>query len=204
MAPDFLLVHKPLPTEFLVAMVLSGVKLHFAERGHQLLVLWLDFTRFKVDGEEAYQKIQRVIESVNGIILTHEDPLLGDVMVYPKKGTVAFSTGIHGWAVTLNHFAKLYAFKFGIDEAKMMEMLWGDNFYDPKTKEWTTKNIGHGSCKRGPEDIRLTRMALMKCVMQTWLPAANALLEMMILHLLSPCTDKKYHVENLYEGPLDD
>ncbi|GKC03368.1 helicase and polymerase-containing protein TEBICHI isoform X1 [Tanacetum coccineum] len=55
-----------------------------------------------------------------------------------------------------------------------------------------------------PEDIRLTRMALMKCVMQTWLPAANALLEMMILHLPSPYTAKKYHVENLYEGPSDD
>ncbi|GKC30943.1 helicase and polymerase-containing protein TEBICHI isoform X1, partial [Tanacetum coccineum] len=55
-----------------------------------------------------------------------------------------------------------------------------------------------------PEDTRLTRMALMKCVMQTWLHAANALLEMMILHLPSPCTAQKYHVENLYEGPSDD
>nr|GEX01864.1 polypyrimidine tract-binding protein homolog 2 isoform X2 [Tanacetum cinerariifolium] len=33
-----------------------------------------------------------------------------------------------------------------------------------------------------------------------WLPAANALLEMMILHLPSPCTSKKYHVEILYEA----
>ncbi|GJY18251.1 helicase and polymerase-containing protein TEBICHI, partial [Tanacetum coccineum] len=33
---------------------------------------------------------------------------------------------------------------------------------------------------------------------------AYALLEMMILHLPSPCTAKKYHVENLYEGPSDD
>nr|GFA40000.1 elongation factor 2 [Tanacetum cinerariifolium] len=75
------------------------------------------------------------------------------------------------------------------------------------TKEWTTKNTRPGSCERGfvrPEDIRLTRMVLMKCVMQTWLPAANALLKMMILHLPSTCTAKKYHVENLYEGPSDD
>ncbi|GKA17591.1 retrotransposon protein, putative, ty1-copia subclass [Tanacetum coccineum] len=152
-----------------------------------------------VDGEEAYREFQRVIESVNGIISTHKDPLLGDV--YPEKGTVAFSTGFHGSAFTLNHFAKMYASKFRIDEEKMMEKLWGDNFYDPKTKEWTTKNTGSGSCKRGfvqfvyepirqiidmcinnrqkevlwpclkklgvfirPEDTRLTRMALMKCV----------------------------------------
>ncbi|GKB62675.1 elongation factor 2, partial [Tanacetum coccineum] len=167
-----------------------------------MFLLRKDFTRFKVDGEEAYQKIQRVIESVNGIILTHEDPLLGDVMVYPKKGTVAFSTGIHGWAVTLNHFAKLYAFKFGIDEAKMMEMLWDDNFYDPKTKEWTTKNTGSGSCKRGflQYVYEPVRQIISIC---KWLPAVN-LLEMMILHLHSPCTAQKYRVENLYEGPPDD
>ncbi|RCU22085.1 hypothetical protein DVA79_21980, partial [Acinetobacter baumannii] len=46
--------------------------------------------------------------------------------------------------------------------------------------------------------------ALMKRVMQTWLPASTALLEMMIFHLPSPSTAQRYRVENLYEGPLDD
>ncbi|KAI3703731.1 hypothetical protein L1987_73925 [Smallanthus sonchifolius] len=46
--------------------------------------------------------------------------------------------------------------------------------------------------------------ALMKRVMQNWLPAATALLEMMIFHLPSPHTAQRYRVENLYEGPLDD
>lgn len=46
--------------------------------------------------------------------------------------------------------------------------------------------------------------ALMKRVMQTWLHASSALLEMMAFHLRSPTTTQKYHVENLYEGPLDD
>nr|GEW13624.1 reverse transcriptase domain-containing protein [Tanacetum cinerariifolium] len=58
--------------------------------------------------------------------------------------------------------------------------------------------------KHRREDLRLTRTMLMKCVMQTWLPAANALLEMMKLHLSSLYTAKKYHVENLYEGPSGD
>nr|GEW21536.1 elongation factor 2-like [Tanacetum cinerariifolium] len=91
-------------------------------------------------------------------------------------------------AFTLNHFAKIYAFKFRIDEENMMEKLWGDNFYDPKTKEWTTKNTGSGSCKRG--------------FVQHGSP--NDLLDMMILHLPLPCTAKKYRVENLYEDPSDD
>lgn len=40
---------------------------------------------------------------------------------------------------------------------------------------------------------------LMKRIMQTWLPASEALLEMMIWHLPSPAIAQKYRVENLYE-----
>ena len=29
----------------------------------------------------------------------------------------------------------------------MMEKLWGDNFFDPKTKKWTKKHTGAESCK---------------------------------------------------------
>jgi elongation factor 2 len=54
------------------------------------------------------------------------------------------------------------------------------------------------------DDRELFGKALMKRVMQMWLPASTALLEMMIFHLPSPLTAQKYRVENLYEGPLDD
>ncbi|XBJ06815.1 hypothetical protein VPH35_012427 [Triticum aestivum] len=54
------------------------------------------------------------------------------------------------------------------------------------------------------DEKNLTGMALVKCVMKTWLPASTALLEMMICHLPSPLEAQKYRVENLYEGPLDD
>uniref|UniRef100_A0A803QUI6 Tr-type G domain-containing protein n=1 Tax=Cannabis sativa TaxID=3483 RepID=A0A803QUI6_CANSA len=198
------------------------------------------FLELQVDGEEAYQTFQRVIENANVIMATYEDPLLGDVQVYPEKGTVAFSAGLHGWAFTLTNFAKMYASKFGVDESKMMERLWGENFFDPATKKWTTKNTGSPTCKRGfvlfcyepikqiistcmndqkdklwpmlqklnvtmkSDEKELLGKALMKRVMQTWLPASAALLEMMIFHLPSPATAQKYRVENLYEGPLDD
>ncbi|KAK3161897.1 hypothetical protein QOZ80_1BG0082840 [Eleusine coracana subsp. coracana] len=160
--------------------------------------------------------------------------------VYPEKGTVAFSTGLHGWAFTLSNFAKMYASKFGVDESKMMERLWGENYFDPSTKKWTSKHTGSATRKRGfvqfcyepikqiintcmndqkdkllpmlqklgismkSDEKDLTGKALMKRVMQNWLPASNALLEMMIYHLPSPAKAQKYRVENLYEGPLDD
>jgi elongation factor 2 len=39
-------------------------------------------------------------------------------------------------------------FLFGVEFEKMMEKLWGDNFFDPKTKKWTKKDTGEKSCMR--------------------------------------------------------
>uniref|UniRef100_A0A6S8BGG3 Tr-type G domain-containing protein n=1 Tax=Aplanochytrium stocchinoi TaxID=215587 RepID=A0A6S8BGG3_9STRA len=54
------------------------------------------------------------------------------------------------------------------------------------------------------EDQELMGKPLLKRVMQKWLPAADALLEMMVVHLPSPQRAQKYRVGVLYEGPLDD
>lgn len=69
--------------------------------------------------------------------------------MYPEKGTVSFSAGLHGWAFTLTVFSAIYAKRFGVEESKMMEKLWGDNFFDPATKKWTKKATGAATCKRG-------------------------------------------------------
>jgi hypothetical protein len=69
--------------------------------------------------------------------------------VYPDKGTVSFSAGLHAWAFTLTTFAQMYAAKFGTDEQKMMEKLWGDNFFDPATRKWTKKATDSKTCVRG-------------------------------------------------------
>ena len=78
----------------------------------------------QVSKEDLYQSFSRTIESVNVIIATYFDKALGDVQVYPYKGTVAFGSGLHGWAFTVRQFAVKYAKKFGVDRNKMMERLW--------------------------------------------------------------------------------
>ncbi len=78
----------------------------------------------QVSKEDLYQSFSRTIESVNVIISTYLDKALGDVQVYPYKGTVAFGSGLHGWAFTVRQFAVRYAKKFGVDRNKMMERLW--------------------------------------------------------------------------------
>jgi elongation factor 2 len=57
-----------------------------------------------------------------------------------------------------------------------------------------------------PEEIRktLTGKPLLKYIMQKWLPAAEAVLEMIVVHLPSPVTAQMYRVETLYDGPQDD
>jgi hypothetical protein len=40
--------------------------------------------------------------------------------VYPEKGTVSFSAGLHGWAFTLTVFADLYAKKFGVEARALL------------------------------------------------------------------------------------
>lgn len=78
----------------------------------------------QVSKEDLYQSFSRTVESVNVIISTYFDKNLGDVQVYPDRGTVAFGSGLHGWAFTVRQFATRYAKKFGVDRNKMMERLW--------------------------------------------------------------------------------
>ena len=40
--------------------------------------------------------------------------------------------------------------------------------------------------------------------MRKWLPAGDAMLQMIVFHLPSPVTAQRYRTELLYEGPTDD
>lgn len=200
------------------------------------------FLELHMDLEDAFKAFSKAVESVNVVIATYNDDLLGDVQVYPEKGTVGFGSGLHGWGFTVTQFAKMYSKKFGVTEEKMMKRLWGDNFFNPKTGKWSTKQLAKDGSKkeRGfvsfilkpintlfeavmsekteiytkllkklnvtiPKDaVDLRQKKLLKRIMQTWLPAHTALLEMIALHLPSPAVAQKYRVSNLYAGPETD
>jgi elongation factor 2 len=194
----------------------------------------------QLDPEEAYLNFAKTISSANVIIATYngEDSPMGDVQVTPANGTVAFASGLHGWGFTLTKFADMYATKFGIDRKKMMKRLWGDQFFNAKTKKWSKRADSGG--RRGfvqfvldpiyklfdsvmkektdvyekmfktlgitltGEEKDLRAKPLLKTVMRKWLPAADALLEMIVVHLPSPIKAQAYRAELLYQGPLDD
>jgi elongation factor 2 len=197
----------------------------------------------QLEQEACYQSLTKTIETANVIIATYKDELLGDVQVFPDKGTVAFGSGLHQWGFTLAKFADMYAKKFGVEREKMMSRLWGDNYFDPATKKWKKtavldekgKATKRAFCQFVLEPIyqlfdavmndhkeKIAKMLkalnislkgeekeqagkpLLKTVMRKFLPAAEALLEMIVVHLPSPIVAQKYRVENLYEGPKDD
>ena len=54
------------------------------------------------------------------------------------------------------------------------------------------------------EKKSLTGKPLLKRIMQKWIPAADAILEMIVVHLPSPAQAQAYRCECLYDGPLDD
>merc|ERR1711994_685511 len=135
---------------------------------------------------------------------------------------------------------------FGVDTDKMMKKLWGENFFNPKTKKWSKNKDAHNKRpfnmyvldpiymvfdaimnfkkeqveklmgKLTTADGRLVKdvlkheekelegKPLMKCVMRNWLPAGEAMFQMIVIHLPSPVTAQKYRAELLYEGPPDD
>jgi len=93
----------------------------------------------QVDGETMYQNFQRVIESANVIIHTYECEDMGETqMVDPSSGTVAFGSALFGWAFTLTKFSQTFSDKFKLDREKLMKKFWGDNYFNPTTKKFTT------------------------------------------------------------------
>jgi elongation factor 2 len=202
----------------------------------------------QLEQEDLYQTFQRIVENVNVIVATYadDDGPMGIVRVDVNNGSVGFGSGLHGWAFTLKQFAEMYASKFGVDIDKMMKKLWGENFFNSKTKKWSktkdadnkrsfvmyvldpiymvfdaimnfkkdetakllTKLTTAGGKKVNEilshDELELEGKPLMKCVMRNWLPAGDAMFQMICIHLPSPVTAQKYRAELLYEGPGDD
>ncbi|XP_023254235.1 elongation factor 2-like, partial [Seriola lalandi dorsalis] len=71
-------------------------------------------------------------------------------------------------------------------------------------KDETAKLIDKLDVKLDSEDKEKEGKPLLKAVMRRWLPAGEALLQMITIHLPSPVTAQKYRCELLYEGPGDD
>ncbi|KAI8086124.1 uncharacterized protein BX664DRAFT_386577 [Halteromyces radiatus] len=57
-----------------------------------------------------------------------------DIYFDPARGNVIFSSAIDGWAFRIQQFAVMYAKKLGVKDGILQKCLWGDYYFDPKTK----------------------------------------------------------------------
>uniref|UniRef100_A0A673ZEL7 Eukaryotic translation elongation factor 2b n=1 Tax=Salmo trutta TaxID=8032 RepID=A0A673ZEL7_SALTR len=177
----------------------------------------------QLEPEDLFQTFQRIVENVNVIIATYgEDEAgpMGAIMIDPVIGTVGFGSGLHGWAFTLKQFAEMYVAKFSavlmyqyflfkrmkincLTLTRSPSLQVFDAVMNFK-KEETAKLIEKLDIKLDTEDKEKEGKPLLKAVMRRWLPAGEALLQMITIHLPSPVTAQKYRCELLYEGPGDD
>jgi len=198
----------------------------------------------QMDGEDMYNQFRKVVENINVIVSMYMDDALGDIQLAPEDGTVAFGSGLHQWAFTIETFARIYSKKFGIETPKMMKRLWGDNYFGKNAEGksvWTNQAVLDGKTLRRAfcqfimdpicelcqsimaekndkvqkmlkgigielkgDDKNLVGKQLLKKVMQTWIPAGDALMGMFVTKLPSPVKAQKYRMGTLYEGPHDD
>jgi elongation factor 2 len=79
------------------------------------------------------------IDSINTKISSFQSTDVDEPWIIdPVKGSLAFGSGKFSWCVSLTYFARLYSKKFKINEETMREKLWGENYFNLKTRTWKT------------------------------------------------------------------
>lgn len=68
----------------------------------------------------------------------------------------------------------------------------------------TNTLLGRLGIKLSKEESELVGKEKMKMVMRRWLPAGDAMVQIIVLYLPSPVRAQRYRAEILYEGPMDD
>ncbi|ETI25957.1 hypothetical protein G647_02734 [Cladophialophora carrionii CBS 160.54] len=100
----------------------------------------------KIPPTDAYFKLKHVVEEVNTVI-ENTIPGRGEKRrLSPEKGNVAFACTSMDWVFTLPSFAKMYAETYPkVDAHEFSRRLWGDIFFNPRSRKFTRKGVEEGS-----------------------------------------------------------
>lgn len=188
--------------------------------------------------EDFYQKLYNHVVVLNNAIHNYNKKM-PEIVLDPRKGTVGFGCGKQGWGFSLFNMAAKWEKKLGMPKEKLVEKLWGENYYHAKTNTWhetpgpnrergfnafvvkplmkVIETLKSGVRSKIEEIVKSPIIngridsewwdkpdVLFKMVMMQFVPMADALLEMIIIHLPSPVKAQQYRVDHLYTGPKDD
>lgn len=100
----------------------------------------------KIPPNDAYFKLKHVIEEVNTVIESIIPGQGEKKRLSPEKGNVLFASTAMNWCFTLQSFARMYADTYPqIDTSEFARRLWGDIFFNPRSRKFTRKGVEENS-----------------------------------------------------------
>merc|ERR1719225_2352544 len=101
----------------------------------------------KLPPQDAYYKLRHIVEEVNGLLSLYSESE-EVATLSPVLGNVCFASSQYGACFTLKSFASLYNETYGnINVNEFARRLWGDIYFNSKTRKFT-KKPPHGSAQR--------------------------------------------------------
>jgi len=101
----------------------------------------------KLPPQDAYYKLRHIVEEINGLLSLYSDDENAKI-VSPILGNVCFASSQYAVCFTLKSFANIYAQTYdGININEFARRLWGDIYFNSKTRRFTKKSP-HGSAQR--------------------------------------------------------
>ncbi|XP_013931909.1 PREDICTED: 116 kDa U5 small nuclear ribonucleoprotein component [Thamnophis sirtalis] len=92
----------------------------------------------KLPPTDAYYKLRHIVDEVNGLISMYSTD--ENLILSPLLGNVCFASSQYSICFTLGSFAKIYADMYGdINYQEFAKRLWGDIYFNPKTRKFTKK-----------------------------------------------------------------
>ncbi|KAM7371647.1 hypothetical protein PAMP_008865 [Pampus punctatissimus] len=92
----------------------------------------------KLPPTDAYYKLRHIVDEVNGLLSTYSTD--ENLVVSPLLGNVCFASSQYSICFTLGSFAKIYSDTYGdINYTEFSKRLWGDIYFNPKTRKFTKK-----------------------------------------------------------------
>lgn len=124
-------------------------------------------TELQLTPNEAYTHLKRLIEQINAVVgsffagqrmeedmkwrerLESSDHSTAaefvessdeDIYFAPENNNVVFGSAVDGWGFNISQFAHMYERKLGMNKDKLQKFLWGEYYFDPKTKSVVTSS----------------------------------------------------------------
>ncbi|CAI5719528.1 unnamed protein product [Peronospora effusa] len=89
------------------------------------------------DGEESGNEMEVKLDDES--ISKETEQRENEMLFSPSNGNVIFASATDGWAFGIGHFAAFYAKKLELPIRVLRQALWGDFYYNHKTKKIVTK-----------------------------------------------------------------